>query len=51
MNLINQPLTATGKEPIDTAELLRRYAAGERDFKNVSLLGAELIGACLSGID
>jgi hypothetical protein len=42
MTLIDQPLTATGKEPIDPAELLRRYAAGERDFKNVSLSRAEL---------
>ena len=51
MDLINQPLTATGKEPMDTSELLRRYAAGERDFKNVSLSGAQLGRACLSGID
>ncbi|MEH1809847.1 pentapeptide repeat-containing protein [Nostoc sp.] len=39
-----------------TPELLRRYAAGERDFSNVSLIqvcltNANLIGVHLKGAD
>jgi hypothetical protein len=39
------------KPPKDAVELLRRYAAGERDFATLNLPGANLSGANLSDTD
>lgn len=33
---------------MDAGELLKRYAAGERDFRDANLRGVSLIGANLS---
>jgi len=39
------------KERITAEELLRRYAAGERDFQNIILEYADLSGVELQKID
>jgi 2-iminobutanoate/2-iminopropanoate deaminase len=36
---------------MDAKELLERYAAGQRDFKNAQLSGIDLKGADLSEIN
>ncbi|MHC5830121.1 MAG: pentapeptide repeat-containing protein, partial [Nostoc sp.] len=36
---------------MDIEELLERYAAGERDFRDVDLSHSDLTGVNLSGID
>ncbi len=36
---------------MDADELLRRYAAGEREFSEVNLIGADLEKANLVGIN
>lgn len=40
---------ASAQPPVNAEELLRRYAAGERDFKGADLVGADLASTNLTG--
>jgi len=50
--ILKQRIHRTGKSTgMEADELLRRYAAGERDFRKVDLSSANLTKANLSGIN